>query len=189
MKKKRPLYILSFLAVILSFFACKKDNSNPATLIGSWELKEIQLFETNKKYPLDSFRNVISASLTFNSDSSFAITDNFGRVQILPLSSGSLALAELYDKPRHANARFIIYKGYEELPVTSSKFSVDENTIYFDTEYKDANTVRSSRFFKQFELKSNAELEIYHESMMVYNQQSNLYLNGKMKFLYKRKSF
>lgn len=189
MINKRLLYFIPICILTLGLHACKKDNSKPTTLIGSWELEKIHFIETNKTYPLDSFRNVISASIVFNSDSSFAIKDNFGRVQILPLSSGSLALAELYDKPRHANARFIIYNGYEELPVTSSKFSVDENTIYFDTEYKDANTVRSSRFFKQFELKSNAELEIYHESMMVYNQQSNLYLNGKIKFIYKRKSF
>lgn len=189
MDKKRSIFALSVSVLILSFYACKKDNSKPTTLIGSWELKEIYLFETNKTYPLDSFRNVISASIDFNSDSSFAKTDNFGRVQILPLTSGANSLIELYDKPRHAKARFIIYNSYQGQPVTSSKFSVKGNIINFETEYKDANVTRSEKFFNQFELKSNSELEIYNENSMIYNQQSNSFFGNKMKFTYRRKNF
>ncbi|MDQ8003669.1 MAG: hypothetical protein REI64_02650 [Pedobacter sp.] len=189
MNKKRLLYILPFFIVILSFYGCKKENSKPTTLIGSWELKEIYLSETNKTYPLDSFRNINSASITFNSDSSFAKTDNFGRVQIAPLSNSTTSLIELYDKPRHAKARFVIYNGYEELPITSSKFSVKGNIINFETAYKDANTTRSNKFFNQFELKNNSELEIYNENSMIYNQQSNSFFSSKMKFIYKRKNF
>lgn len=189
MNKKRSLYILPLFILVLSFYACKKDSSKPTTLIGSWELKEIYISETNKTYPLDSFRNVISASITFNSDSSFAKTDNFGKVQISPLASGANSLIELYDKPRHAKARFIIYNGYQELPINSSKFSVRGNIINFETAYKDANTERSNKFFNPFELKNNSELEIHNENSTVYNQQSNSFYSSKMKFLYQRKSF
>ena len=189
MKTKRSLYLILIFILALGLQACKKDNSKPTTLIGSWELKEIYLSETNKTYPLDSFRNVISASITFNSDSSFAKTDNFGQVQILPLTSGANYLIELYDKPRHAKARFIIYNGYQDLPITSSKFSVNGSIINFETIYKDANTTRSNKFFNQFELKGNSELEIHNENSMIYNQQQNSFFSSKMKFLYKRKSF
>lgn len=188
MNKKRTLYILFFFILISSFYACKKENSKPATLIGSWELKEIYLSQTNKTYPLDSFRNVISASISFNSDSSFAKTDNFGQVQILPLVDGSNHLIEPYANPRHPKARFVIYNGYVEQPVTSSKFSVKGNIINFETEYKDANVTRSNKFFNQFELKNNSELEIDNEYSLVYNQKSNSFYNTKIKFLYKRKS-
>ena len=189
MINKRLLYFIPICILTLGLHACKKDNSKPTTLIGSWELEKIHFIETNKTYPLDSFRNVISASLTFNSDSSFAKTDNFGRVQILPLTDRSNFLIELYDTPRHRQARFIIYNGYIDQPNTSSKFSVKGNVINFETEYKDANTIVSNKFFNQFELKNNAELEINNENSLIYNQQSNLFIGTKMKFLYKRKSF
>lgn len=186
---KRLLYLIPVCILTLGLHACKKNNSNQTTLIGTWELEKIHFIETNKTYPLDSFRNVISASLTFNSDSSFAKTDNFGRVQILPLTDRSNFLTELYDIPRHPKARFIIYNGYIQQPNTSSKFSVKENLINFETEYKDANTIVSNKFFNQFELKNNAKLEINNETSLIYNQQSNLFLGSKIKFIYKRNSF
>lgn len=187
MKNQRSTQFLPLIFIItLSYFSCKKADSSSASIIGTWELKEIALLESNKTYPLDSFRNVNAGNFVFNADSTFTIKDNFGEVQILPLSDRSLSLSELYNKPRNSKARFIIVGGYKNLPVNSSKFSVKGNLINFETKYADATIVREERFSHQFELKSNNELEIHRENLLLYNQQNNTYLTYKMKFIYKK---
>jgi hypothetical protein len=180
---------LILLIFILGFYSCKKKESNPETIIGKWELQEIHFQDNNKTYPLDSFRNVISASITFNTDSSFVIKDNFGSVQILPLSDNSSSLRELYNTPRNDKARFIIFNSRDELPITSSKFSIKDNIINFETKYVDANVSRLEKFFHQFELKNNSQLEIYRQYSLIYNKNTNKYTDNNLKFIYKRVSF
>lgn len=188
MNKKCPLYISSFLVLLLSLCACKKDKPIEKRLIGTWELNKITFLETNQSFLLDSFRNVFNVSLTLNSDFSFSEMENIGGATtgVAPLGS-NIILTEHYNSPRNTKARYLILNHTPKTWPTSHNFSIKQDSLVFKVAAQTPNSIREEMYARKFNLKGNNELDIERLDLIVFNKESSVSLTHKLKFSYRRK--
>lgn len=183
MNKKLPFYLLSALVIFVS--ACKKEKATEPSLIGTWELDKITFIESNKSFPLDSFRNVFNVNLTLNSDFSFNETEDIGHFNTGPLINTTLT--ELYNSPRHPNARYLVNKYNYASQLNSRSFSVKQDSLIFKVSYNSLSSMIEQVYSRKFNLKNNNELDIERLDLLVFNKETGAALNDKLKFSYRRK--
>ncbi len=188
MNKKLSFSFLSFLVLIISFYACKKDESIEKKLVGTWELNKITFLETNVSYPLDSFRNVFNVDLTLNSDFSFSETENIGQATTMlsPLGS-TTTLTEHYHSPRNTKARYLIVDHTPKTWPTSRNFSIEQDSLIFKVATQTQNSIYEAMYTRKFNLKNNNELDIERPDLIFFNKESRASLTYKLTFSYRRK--
>lgn len=182
MLKTLSLYLSLFL-IITTICSCKKEEQPiEKKLEGTWELNKITFVDTNKSFPLDSFRNVFNVNLTLNSDFSFNETENIGHF-ISPLGSVPV---ETYT-PRNAKARYLFYAYTPKTWPTSRSFSIKQGSFVFNLKAQTQNSTQEEQYIRKFTLKNNQELEIERLDLIVFNIQNNSALSHPVRFSYKRK--
>jgi|GEM_PF-3474627 len=182
MSRTLSLYLSIFL--ISSIICSCKKNEQPIEkkLIGTWELNKITFIETNKSFPLDSFRNIFNVNLILNNDLSFSETENIIHVSG-PLGS---IITEGYT-PRNIKARYLFYGYTPKTWATSRNFSIKHDSIAFNIKAQTQNSIQEEKYIRKFTLKNNQELEIERLDLLIYNIESNSALNYKLKFSYQKK--
>ncbi|WP_199119986.1 hypothetical protein [Pedobacter sp. ASV28] len=188
---KKSIIILSTFVIFLNVLSsCKKDKKETEnTIIGSWELSSITFTGQNQiVLPIDSFKNFIACNITFNTDSSFQRTEQFGKILLGLNNDLSTSIVEQF-VTKYKNARYLIWEGdQKDFPTTSSKFSISNNTLFFIEEFKDNYTISERKYFNAFQLKNNGtQLEIRREDLIILNTQNNSPVTSQLIFTYKRK--